>query len=158
MALRQRIGLIILMSMSLFTMVLSILKTIGLNNIANQQKDPTATDVQYNASLEILWSLLEQAFVINMGCVPPLRAVVRLELTQSISSSLTSLLRRSKSSKSSSDNSLQYEGTNRPYVDLEMSTNRLGRARSSQQDLVEKKGILSTTKVSVSHSRGLDNV
>jgi len=158
MALRQRVGLIILMSMSLVTMVLSILKTIGLNNIANQQKDPTATDVQYDASLEILWSLLEQAFVIIMGCVPPLRAIMRLELTQSISTSLTSLLRRRTSSKSSTGDSLKYENSNGPYLDLEMSGDRQRRAVDSQQVLVVGKSKSSTSEASISYSRSRDNV
>lgn len=176
MALRQRIGLVLLMSASLFTMVMSILKTIGLQRIADQQADPTATDVQYDATLEILWSCLEQACVIIMGCVPSLRAVTKLELTKSISSSLDSILRRRKSS-SLKDH--KYESSGVPYVpydSLEMSTDRLGRADGtirppftavamyeeghvgSQQDLVKKNGILSTTEASVSYSRGWDNV
>jgi hypothetical protein len=175
MALRQRIGLVILMSMSLFTMVLSILKTIGLKNIFDQQTNPNATDVQYNASLQILWSCLEQAFVIIMGCVPPLRGIMRLELTQSISSSLASILRMRKSSKSSLD-SHKYGSSSGPYDSLEMRTDRLGRVsrnlgqsvtavttsdqgrEGSKQDLVRNKGILSTTETSVSYSQSRDNV
>lgn len=59
MALKQRMGLVLLMSVSLVIMVLSILKAVGLQHIADQQADSTATDVQYNASLEILWWCLE---------------------------------------------------------------------------------------------------
>ncbi|ETS86527.1 hypothetical protein PFICI_00355 [Pestalotiopsis fici W106-1] len=102
MTLRQRIGLVLLMSVSLFTTAMSILRAVGLNHIADQQSGPTATDVQYNASLEILWACLEQACVILMGCVPSLRSVVRLEITKSISSSLSkdpALLSRQFSSR-----------------------------------------------------------
>lgn len=102
MPLRQRAGLIILLGVSLFTMVMSIMKTISLQRIADQQSDPTATDVLYNASLSILWTCLEQACVIVMGCVPPLRAVMKLEGTKRFASSLGSLLRRAKTSVGSS--------------------------------------------------------
>ncbi|KAI0173704.1 integral membrane protein [Hypoxylon sp. FL1284] len=173
MALRQRIGLVLLMSASLFTMVMSILKTIGLKNIADQQTDPTATDVQYDAALEILWSCLEQACVIIMGCVPSLRAVTKLELTKSISNSLDSILRRRKLS-SSNVNKKDSGGV--PYDSLEMSTDRLDRASGnakapftavamyeggdvgSEQHLVKMNGILSTTEAIVSYSRGWDSV
>ncbi|KAF2269979.1 integral membrane protein [Lojkania enalia] len=170
MAVRQRIGLVLLMSVSLLTMVLSILKTINLKHIADQQTNPTATDVQYDATLAILWTCLEQAFVIMMGCVPPLRSITRLEVTKTISGSLSSILRARKSSKSSTMDSLKYDSKGGPYEDLEMSKERLGRAskksgityeekhQGSQQDLVKKNGILSTTETSVSYSRSWDNV
>lgn len=103
MPLRQRLGLIMLLGVSLFTVVLSILKTVGLQAIADQQSDPKATDVQYNATLTILWTCLEQACVIIMGCVPPLRAVMKLELARSVSSSLASLLQRGRGRGKSSN-------------------------------------------------------
>ncbi|KID94232.1 integral membrane protein, partial [Metarhizium majus ARSEF 297] len=156
MALRQRLGLVLLMSVSLFTMVLSILKTVGLKHIADQQADPTATDVLYGASLEILWSCLEQAFVIIMGCVPPLRSVVKLQLVRSISDSLASIIRRKKASKSSVD-SPKYVSRAEQYENLEMSHGRLGRIdendglpymgprhAGSQQSLVGKDDMHST--------------
>lgn len=166
-ALHQRIGLVLLMSVSLFTMALSILKTIGLQQIADQQSDPTATDVQYDASLEILWSCLEQACVIIMGCVPSIRAVVKLEITKSISSSVVSILRRRKMSKASS-NDVKDNRINGQYDSLEMATEHPGqidghfgptfsaagnydKARTgSEQHLVEN-GILSTTEAYVSY-------
>lgn len=156
MAMRQRLGLVLLMSVSLFTMVLSILKTVGLKHIADQQADPTATDVLYGASLEILWSCLEQAFVIIMGCVPPLRSVVKLQLVRSISDSLASIIRRKKASKSSVD-SPKYVSRAEQYENLEMSHGRLGRINEndglpymgprhagSQQSLVGKDKMHST--------------
>ncbi|EFY97822.1 hypothetical protein X797_006445 [Metarhizium robertsii] len=156
MAMRQRLGLVLLMSVSLFTMVLSILKTVGLKHIADQQADPTATDVLYGASLEILWSCLEQAFVIIMGCVPPLRSVVKLQLVRSISDSLASIIRRKKASKSSVD-SPKYVSRAEQYENLEMSHGRPGRIHEndglpymgprhagSQQSLVGKDKMHST--------------
>lgn len=108
MALRQRISIVILVRMGLVTTVLSILKTIGLSDIAHQENNPTATNVLYNASLEILYSLLEQAFAVIMGCILTLRAIAKLDQTQSIGSSLATILRRGRSSKSSSE-SLKYD-------------------------------------------------
>lgn len=175
MALKQRIGLVLLMSVSLVTMALSILKTVGLQHIADQQADPTATDVQYNATLEILWTCLEQAFVIIMGCVPPLRSIVRLDLTQSIVGSLSSILRRRRSNKSS-EGSYEYGSSGVPYDDLEMTSDTLGRGSrnvkpafkaavtyeerqsGSQQNLVKSDGIHATTETNISYSRGSDNV
>lgn len=170
MALKQRIGLFILMSVSLITMVLSILKTVGLQHIADQQADPTATDVQYNATLEILWTCLEQAFFIIMGCVPPLRSIVRLDLTKSIVGSLSSILRRRRSNKSS-EGSSEYGISGVPYDDLEMSRDTPGqgtriirpafkaavtyegRESGSQQNLVKSDGIHAITETNISYSR-----
>ncbi|RYP53281.1 hypothetical protein DL770_010997 [Monosporascus sp. CRB-9-2] len=102
---------------------MSILKTVGLKNIADQQADPTATGVRYNAGLTILWSC-----VVIMGCAPSLRAVIKLELMKTISSSLSSILSKIKTSKSLSDKSGKSSG---PYVDLELSTYKLGRSGGS---------------------------
>lgn len=175
MPLRQRLGLIILLSVSLFTMVMSILKTIGLKAIADQQSDPTATDVQYNATLSILWTCLEQACVIIMGCVPSLRAVMKLQLARSVSSSLASLLRRPKTSPSSSSPSFgryykthNSEGSDAEPGGLEMRTDKLGRVGGnmgrpyavatagsrgeSQRDLIKGRDIFQTRELNVSYS------
>jgi hypothetical protein len=124
MAIRQRIGIVLLMSMSLLTMTMSILKTISLSRIAAQQSDPTATDVQYSATLTILYTCLEQAFVIIMGCVPPLRSASRLPIARSISSSLGSVLRNMKSSMSM--DSSKYGGRDVPYEELDLENDRRG--------------------------------
>ncbi|KAI1505308.1 hypothetical protein F5X99DRAFT_405207 [Biscogniauxia marginata] len=100
-------GFALLLSVSLFAMVMSILKMIGLKTIANQQSDPTATD-----------SLLEQACVIIMSCAPPLRAAMKFEVTKSAFSSLISLMRRKDSSKSSSLDDVPYKGNGGHYEDL----------------------------------------
>ncbi|EZF49847.1 hypothetical protein H103_06563 [Trichophyton rubrum CBS 288.86] len=122
MSLGKRISLILLMSASLLTMSVSILKTISLQHIANQQADPTATDVQYESSITILWSCLEQAFVIIMGCVPALGSFTKLKTAQPLLTSLDSVLRLINPFKRSIVNrAAKGNGTNsRDYEDLEM--------------------------------------
>ena len=116
MPLKQRLGLILLMTASLLTMAASVLKLIAV-----QGASEITPDVQYNASLEMLWVGLEQTFVIIMGCVPSLRSVFKLDGLRSISSSLSSFLRREKSQSSSLDTS-----DAGAYSDLEMNTTKLG--------------------------------
>jgi hypothetical protein len=172
MASRQRIGLLLMMSMSLLTMTISILKTISLSHIVAQQSDPTATDVQYGASLTILWSCLEQAFVIIMGCVPPLRSISRLPVAQTISSSLSSILRTKKSSKSME--SSRYGSSEGPFEELgtwENHRDHTGKtvgpvytvaasyreARADSHPNLGANNIRSTTDTSVSYSRDSDD-
>ncbi len=117
MPIRQRLGLIAMMTVSLLTMTASIMKLVAV-----QGSSHISPDVQYNASLEMLWVGLEQTFVIIMGCVPSLRSVFKLESVKSISSSLSSLLRRTnEKSKLSTMNS----GSG-VYTDLELNANKLG--------------------------------
>ncbi|KAH8897332.1 hypothetical protein GQ53DRAFT_887691 [Thozetella sp. PMI_491] len=118
MPLQQRIGLMVLMAASLLTMAASILKLIAVQGASDLKPD-----AQYNASLEMLWVGLEQTFVIIMGCVPSLRSVLKLDGFRSLSSSLSSFLRRGDKSKASSMDNKSDPGT---YSDLEMNTNRLG--------------------------------
>ncbi|KAK0707143.1 hypothetical protein B0T26DRAFT_602527, partial [Lasiosphaeria miniovina] len=70
MALHRKVGLIVMLGMSLFTVALSILKAVWIG------RQPTV-DAQYSASLAVMWAGLEQAFVIIMGCVPPLRGILK---------------------------------------------------------------------------------
>ncbi|KAM5492715.1 hypothetical protein MaudMau93_001431 [Microsporum audouinii] len=132
MSLGKRIGLILLMSASLLTMSMSILKTISLQRIADQQADPTATDAQYNASLTILWSCLEQAFVIIMGCIPPLGSIRKLQVPQSLSNTLDSIVRLIKPSKVAvmDSHKLNSDAGSAGYTNLEMSKNIPGWAGS----------------------------
>jgi hypothetical protein len=69
MPIRRKIAIILLMALSLLTMSASIMKTV------TAQSSQTATDVEYNASMAILWSGIEQSFVIIMGCIPSLRPI-----------------------------------------------------------------------------------
>ncbi|KAK8108238.1 uncharacterized protein PG998_010251 [Apiospora kogelbergensis] len=175
MALRQRIGLALLMSVSLFTMALSILKTVGLKTIGDQQADPTAKDVEYNASLMILWSCLEQACVIIMGCVPPLRALAKLEVAKSLSTSLGSFLRRARSPSTKS--SAAKPGVDDwPIDSLQMSSTRNGHPNKGfgpsstaeaiyagwnergQQGTMENNCIISTTELKLAYNQREDIV
>jgi hypothetical protein len=78
MNLRQRIGLGLLLSFSIFTMVLSILKLVRFASVSTTSLD--TPDAQYTASLTVLFTGLEQTNVIIMGCVPTLRTVANLDL------------------------------------------------------------------------------
>ncbi|KAH7320606.1 hypothetical protein B0I35DRAFT_468130 [Stachybotrys elegans] len=79
MPLRQRISLIFVMALSLLTMTFSILKTIWMSSIADATVGEP--DVQYSASIQLIWGLLEQSFVIIMGCIPVIRSVLKLDLS-----------------------------------------------------------------------------
>lgn len=69
--LSRRIGLIVLMAVSLFTAAASIAKTIfAISEV------PIGYDTQYKSSLSLLWIMLESACVILLGCVPPLRPLL----------------------------------------------------------------------------------
>lgn len=112
----------LLMSASLATMVMSILKILVI------QTPPTRTeDVEYNMSLGILWAGMEQTVVIIMGCVPTLRSIAKLDLPRltAIGSSLSSLVKRNKSKPSSLEDDVTRPSA-KEYQDLEMNTNELG--------------------------------
>lgn len=75
MPMRRKVGLAIMMSMSLVTVVASIMKT-----LTSQGYSPDDEEVQYEASIAILWSALEQTLVILMSCIPPLRAAAKVKI------------------------------------------------------------------------------
>ncbi|KAK5992085.1 hypothetical protein PT974_05483 [Cladobotryum mycophilum] len=117
MPLRRKIGLVILMAMSLLAMVASIMKTVTSRTTSGK-----TLDVQYNSSLTILWSAIEQSLVIMMSCVPPLRAITGMDF------SLLSLTGRASSKNTGSKGPSTfgaYRGTP-PYRDLEMNSPRFG--------------------------------
>ncbi|PHH70097.1 hypothetical protein CDD82_7342 [Ophiocordyceps australis] len=90
MPLRQKMGLCILLALSLVTMGTSIAKAAagGVSSGINNTKD-----VLYNIAMSIFWASLEQVFVIMMGCAPPLRNVTKLRIppASSISASFRGL-------------------------------------------------------------------
>ncbi|EPE28202.1 integral membrane protein [Glarea lozoyensis ATCC 20868] len=94
MALRQKLGLIFLLAMSLFTMGCSIAKA-----VVAASGTKTTADKQYKSSLALMWSSLEQSFVIIMGCAPPLSSVTKLQVP--IAERLISSLRKLVSSQGS---------------------------------------------------------
>lgn len=126
MAVRRKIGLIIMLGMSLITMSLSILKT-----TAAAGSSQFSSHIIYDGALGVLWSVLEQTFVIIMGCVPTLRGVTKLDLpgVNSISLSMASLIGRNRSKQSSINNGYT-SSTSKGYKDLETDTYKLGQLGS----------------------------
>lgn len=114
MPLRQQIGLGLLMAVSLFTMAASIMKAVT-------SQSSSATDAAYDASTAVLWSAIEQSFVIMMGCVPPLRALSRLEFPalRTLGESLASLVARGSNNRSRSN---LKSGATVAYYDLELGS------------------------------------
>ena len=116
---KQRVGLVILMSASLVTMTLSILKTVAIRNVKQQQENPYARDVIYDSSLTVVYSILEEKFVIIMGCIPTLRSAAKLRLPRSVAGSWARLRGRSEGTRLGS-------GGGGTYDDLEMVRNGRG--------------------------------
>ncbi|KAI0023440.1 hypothetical protein F4780DRAFT_776860 [Xylariomycetidae sp. FL0641] len=75
MPLRERISLILVMCGSIFSMTMSILKTIAMGQVA--ASSTTAQDVQYDSSTQLIYGFTEQSVVIIMGCIPPLRPFMK---------------------------------------------------------------------------------
>lgn len=123
---RRKVGLVALLAGSLCTAAFSIMKTSGIES--------SHGDVQYNASLEVLWSGLEETMVIIMGCVPTLRSVTKLDFHafRSLRSSLSVLVRGRKSEVSSLEGGRITPG---PYNDLEVNTYKLGQVGVSGRPL-----------------------
>ncbi len=76
MSLRQNIAIGVLMGMSLVTTIASIMKV-----VASASRPDETADVQYNSSLEALWTSMEQSFVVIMGCIPALGTLVQMDFT-----------------------------------------------------------------------------
>ncbi|KAI9691906.1 MAG: hypothetical protein M1822_007979 [Bathelium mastoideum] len=128
MTLNRRLGLIALMAMSLFTCGISIMK--GVSAI-DQQSGPDGT---YTGALSLLWATLEQACVVLLGNVAPLRALVKLDMPvlSAFTNSMASLLHRSSRStvkqSTLSKTTGQHHGT---YHDIEASSIGLGNQSNS---------------------------
>ncbi|KAM7191677.1 hypothetical protein V8F33_008773 [Rhypophila sp. PSN 637] len=128
MRLHQRVGLAVVMGVSIITVVFSIIKTVSA-----QSSDTQQADAQYNAALTVLWANGEQACVVLLGCVPALRALPSLDYSRlrSIGSSL-SLLGRSQRSTNASKATKSFgvystgAGVSSAYHDLENNTHELG--------------------------------
>ncbi len=117
MSMRQRLGLIALMMMSLFAFAVSVVKT-----VMAMQSTQSTTDTSYTTSLGMLWGNLEQAIVIAMGCVPAIRGIVKLDFPRSVIDSLGSLLRLTTRSRSRTSQKSASPPTTRgaEYEDLEL--------------------------------------
>ncbi|KAI5920287.1 hypothetical protein F4810DRAFT_683383 [Camillea tinctor] len=99
----RKVGLAILLAMSLITSavaglktIVSLLYTIGADNLI---------DVYYGTHIIDFSTCLEQALVIMMGCVPVLRSITQLRLPQmsSLGGSFTSILTRGRTKITGTD-------------------------------------------------------
>ncbi|KAK8137612.1 hypothetical protein PG984_003105 [Apiospora sp. TS-2023a] len=116
MPLRGKMGLVILMMLSLVTMTLSLLKTIQIKVSVASAVDNTQ-DTQYRTSIIQVWSGVEQSLVITLSCVPTLRtwaSTMAADAFHSMRSNLARILpsrfRGDTNNRSSSDQ----------YFDLEL--------------------------------------
>lgn len=112
---RRRLGLCILLGLSLFTMAMAIVKAV------NAQGRTEGEETQYEAALAVVWSILEQTLVIIMGCAPALTSIAQLRLGDrllSISSSLTRLVKSSSKSYSTDESSGTAQRSDGLYYEL----------------------------------------
>lgn len=150
MTLSRRLGLIGIMALSLFTCAMSIMK--GVSAI-DQQTGPDAT---YTGTLSLLWATLEQACVVLLGNIAPLRALMKLDmpLLNTFINSMASILgRSSRSNTKSSTLGKNVRCRNDAYYDIEMNTDVLGnrstavwrevKANSSYNDNLRQPGHVS---------------
>ncbi|KAI0421902.1 hypothetical protein F5X98DRAFT_389170 [Xylaria grammica] len=124
---RRKVGLSIVMGLSLITVAASILKVVTI---------PTATSG--NAALSEIATGTEQAIVIIMGCIPALLPLGKLRhpLMKYINTSLAFLV-RTRSSKNEDNLPSTDTGADAhaPYHKLhEMDSNRLGKLHIQQRD------------------------
>ncbi|KAK6844450.1 hypothetical protein PG995_014560 [Apiospora arundinis] len=112
---RRKVGLIMMLAGSLVTAALSIQKTTIV-----QGGPHYSSDAQYHSSLGVLWSILEEDFVIIMGCVPTLHGMAKLDypFLSNLSSSISSFVKGSRGKKSSVSWGYNSSGA---YRDLEMN-------------------------------------
>jgi hypothetical protein len=80
MAVRRKISLILVMCGSIFSMIMSILKTVSLAEVANSAVG--TPNVQYSSSPQLIYGFSEQSIVIIMGCIPTLHAVKRSDFAK----------------------------------------------------------------------------
>ena len=80
MAVRRKISLILVMCGSIFSMIMSILKTVSLGQVANSAVG--TPDVQYSSSPQLIYGFSEQSVVIIMGCIPTLHAIKRSDFAK----------------------------------------------------------------------------
>ncbi|KAF2789983.1 hypothetical protein K505DRAFT_420135 [Melanomma pulvis-pyrius CBS 109.77] len=144
---RERIGLIFVMALSIFTMLMSILKTYWIYTASQATK--ASVDVQYNATFQVLFGVLEQCVVIIMGCIPSIRHVfLESVLLSALGNSLASLLRSSRSrSVGGSGGSKLPSSSNAGFYDLEdrsgktSGTGAPGQAGFGSQDGLVRDGM-----------------
>ncbi|KAI2603719.1 hypothetical protein GGR54DRAFT_622476 [Hypoxylon sp. NC1633] len=114
---RRKLGLCVLLALSLFTFAISIVKTTLAQGEQGQEDD-----VVYNSTMGILFGLMEQSLVIMMGCAPPLRSMTKLKLasTLSFTTSLRRLVGRTNTGKEGDSHRLNRH-SHGPYYELGVS-------------------------------------
>jgi hypothetical protein len=129
MAFRKKLGLIILLSFSLLTMGLSIVKSVNATSSAG---------TLYGNTLGLFFAAVEQTFVIILGCVPPLSSITKLKLPSAIQS-MTDSVRQLVGSTSRSSRDRQYniensnergEGSYGAYHELNVGSKSMSSVRA----------------------------
>ncbi|KAK8024994.1 hypothetical protein PG990_002817 [Apiospora arundinis] len=75
MPLQRKLGLCILLALSLVTMGVAITKAVYSKTAENR-----SDDALYYSSIGVLWAILEQTMVIILGCAPPLSSIAKIKL------------------------------------------------------------------------------
>ncbi|KAI0444739.1 hypothetical protein F4803DRAFT_560600 [Xylaria telfairii] len=125
---RRKLSLILVMCLSIFSMILSILKTISLGQIANATVG--TPDTQYNSSPQLIYGFVEQSVVIILGCIPVLHASMKTGFSK-----LSNLRKYYMFGRKSSTSNYTSTG----YTDLETSSHEMGYVHTAK----------ATTKTSV---------
>ncbi|RYP58492.1 hypothetical protein DL769_008935 [Monosporascus sp. CRB-8-3] len=143
MPLRQKVGLVALMAMSLVTMTASILKTVLSNIIPKITAEAPAglmPDVQYVSSLSIFAGNVEQCLVIIMGCVAPLSPLTKLKFVASLYTSFNKVMSRlSFGSGKARTTQSEFSKPHSSYHNLDlMDSSRLGRLHQNDDEQMLK--------------------
>jgi hypothetical protein len=75
---RRKLGLILILMLSLITMVVSLMKTLQVR-ISIGRAGNLTSDIQYKTSLLQVWAGVEQSLVIILSCVPVLKAMSKTD-------------------------------------------------------------------------------
>jgi hypothetical protein len=135
MAMNRRIGLVALLGMGAFICAMSIMK--GVSAISST----AGSDANYAAALSLLWATLEQASVVLVGNIAPLRPILRLDFPvfRTIADSFVSLLgQNSRVTGGSSSTTALGEAAgcrNGAYHDMEMNTHTLGKLNDAWHEV-----------------------
>ncbi|KAK0630992.1 hypothetical protein B0T17DRAFT_236873 [Bombardia bombarda] len=123
MDLKRRLGLVLLMTAGLFICAMSILK--GVSAIPNTNGE----DGPYAGTLSLLWATLEQASVVLIGNVAPLRPIFKLDIPvfRTIADSVASLLGRGSQADTRGSGATGKVSGYRNYHDIELGTHKLGK-------------------------------
>lgn len=125
MPLRQKIGLVLLIGLSLLAMIMSIMRTVWI--VASYSGASTLG--AYNETSILTLALIEGDLVIIMGCIPTLRPLFKLDLSH-FGSSVSKLFSFNKTKPSTAEKS---HGKSDGYQDLEMSTQALGTVNPNER-------------------------